>query len=149
MKEILSNADLLKSVDIDALDSDGWTPLMAAVYWQHSECVALLLQNNANADITAMNGLNCVSLANDNIKILELLETNKKQREANKQREIASDNTSDLQRRAHAKKVRETRRSTQGVKVEDVAAAITLTQKGGESKYYTLIARTTRRQCRQ
>ena len=119
--ETILNTRLKDSIDINACDSDGWTPLMAACHWQQTECVQILLHHNASITMTSSNGLTCESLCNDNTIILQLLQTKHKQLE-----QIQNENSSETQRRLHAKKVRETRRSTQGIKQEDVTAAIQL-----------------------
>lgn len=97
----LFESPLRRQVALETRDAEGWTPLAAAVHWQQSAAVQLLLA--AGASTAAVAGRHLKELARDNQLVLQLLADHERQRARE----------SETQRRAHAKRVRESRRSTQ------------------------------------
>ncbi|CAL1263516.1 unnamed protein product [Larinioides sclopetarius] len=73
------------SVDLNAQDNDGWTPLHAAAHWCQKEACALLADNLANMDIQTPAGQTCFDVADPEVvKLLE--ELKKKQASMQKER---------------------------------------------------------------
>lgn len=138
-----SPQSLISQLDVNVRDAEGWTALAAAVYWQQTTAVEILLNNGADIEVKTSTGRSLVDLAEDNEAILALLEERRKKLEAERKRSAAaaasapngptmtpvsppsaaSTAESETQRRAHAKRVRETRRSTQGISADDVNKA--------------------------
>jgi hypothetical protein len=106
--------------------------LFFSCHWQQSECAELLLRAGANSEARASNnGVSCVELAQENARLLELLEAAAKGMPsctcmcfkarfdvslflARAELNSSMSNTSEIMRRTHAKRVREKRRSTAG-----------------------------------
>lgn len=130
---LFENKLLKKLIDINVKDNEGWTPLCAAVYWNKPLVVELLLQNGADVNIVTNNNQTLEQLTDYDL-ILNLIATRreqlKKQESVRKQEENKengnlnkSNAESETQRKAHAKRQRESRRSTQGISAEDVNKA--------------------------
>lgn len=62
MKQILENPILKKQIDLEAKDSEGYTPLLAASFWNQTEIVELLIEHNANIFAQAENGYKISSI---------------------------------------------------------------------------------------
>ncbi|XP_053209528.1 protein phosphatase 1 regulatory subunit 12A-like [Panonychus citri] len=140
---LLNNRTLRSQLDIDARDHEGWTPLAAACYWQKPGAVQLLILHGADVNAKTSSGQRLQDLTIHEL-ILQLLEEKRhklaeeqKLREQMKSQMVSQSKVvppsppsaptppteSETQRKAHAKRVRETRRSTQGVSAEDVKQA--------------------------
>lgn len=110
------------SINIDSyLDCDGFSPLHAAAFWKQPETFGVLLQFGANPELpipkTGENDLpsSVLELCKNDEKFVEMIQVSKASR-------IAKE--SETQRKIHAKRQREGRRSTQGVKREDLENAL-------------------------
>ncbi|KAF7493410.1 Protein phosphatase 1 regulatory subunit 12B [Sarcoptes scabiei] len=114
-----------KKIEIDSFrDCDGYTALHAAAFWRQPETFETLLKFGANPDIlTEKTSDNIISssvleLCKNDPKFIELIEVTKEKEKIAKE--------SETQRKIFAKRQRETRRSTQGVKKEDLEKALKL-----------------------
>ncbi|RWS06381.1 protein phosphatase 1 regulatory subunit 12A-like isoform X4 [Dinothrombium tinctorium] len=139
---LLNDRVLRSQLDIDALDNEGWTPLHAACYFQQPGAVELLLQKGADIYKKTGTGQSMTDLT-DHELILKLIEERKKkliEEQKLKAAQLANGpqtkvvppsppsvptppTESETQRKAHAKRARETRRSTQGISADDVNRA--------------------------
>ncbi|XP_074600445.1 uncharacterized protein LOC141854583 isoform X2 [Brevipalpus obovatus] len=143
--QLLTKKALRSQFNIDARDCDGWTPLSAACYWQQPRVVKILIFHGADVNVETGSGQRLEDLT-DNEEILNMIEEQraklveeKKIQEQQQQLNIANGSQSkvppsppsaptpptesETQRKAHAKKIRETRRSTTGVSADDVKQA--------------------------
>lgn len=62
MKRILETPVLKKQVDLEAKDSEGFTPLLAASFWNQTEIVELLIEHGANIFAQANSGYKISSI---------------------------------------------------------------------------------------
>ena len=115
------------TIEIDNLrDYDGFTPLHAAAFWKQPETFETLLKFGSNPELptpkTAENSLSSsvLELCKNDPKFVELVESTREK--------IAKE--SETQRKIHAKRQREGRRSTQGVKKEDLENALKMMNSG-------------------
>ncbi|RWS28945.1 protein phosphatase 1 regulatory subunit 12A-like isoform X7 [Leptotrombidium deliense] len=140
---LLNDKTLRAQLNIDALDNEGWTPLHAACYFQQPGAVELLLQRSADIDKKTGTGQSVTDLTDHELILKIIDERRKKLIEEQKLRaqqmaQQAAQNKvvppsppsaptppteSETQRKAHARRARETRRSTQGISAEDVNKA--------------------------
>ena len=56
IEAILNNKTVRAQVDINVKDSEGWTPLAAACYWQQPGAVEVLMSHGADVDMKTGNG---------------------------------------------------------------------------------------------
>lgn len=111
-------------LDLDSFrDCDGYTALHAAAFWRQPETFETLLKYGANPDLLTEKTSDNISssvleLCKNDPKFVELIEVNKEKEKIAKE--------SETQRKIFAKRQRETRRSTQGVKKEDLEKALKL-----------------------
>lgn len=117
---LFSNRVLKEQIDINVRDNEGWTPLAAAVYWNKSMVVELLLQNGADVNCVTNNKqtleqltdydliLNLIANRREQLKKQEILrlqeESNKENGNLNKSNANVGNMESETQRRAHAKR---------------------------------------------
>lgn len=138
---LLNNRIIRSQLDIDARDNEGWTPLAAACYWQKPGAVQLLILHGADVNAETDAGQRLQDLTDHDLIAQLIEEKRRKLAEEQKLREQMRSavsqskvppsppsaptppTESETQRKAHAKRVRETRRSTQGVSAEDVKQA--------------------------
>lgn len=111
------------TIDLDSFrDCDGYTALHAAAFWKQPETFETLLKFGANPEIlTAKTSENIISssvleLCKNDPKFVQMIEVNKEKEKIAKE--------SETQRKIYAKRQRENRRSTQGVKKEDLETAL-------------------------
>lgn len=109
--------------DLDSFrDCDGYTALHAAAFWKQPETFETLLKFGANPELlTEKTSENIISssvleLCKNDPKFVQLIEINKEKEKIAKE--------SETQRKIFAKRQRENRRSTQGVKKEDLEKAL-------------------------
>lgn len=110
-------------IDLDSFrDCDGYTALHAAAFWKQPETFETLLKFGANPELpTEKTSENIISssvleLCKNDPKFVQLIEINKEKEKIAKE--------SETQRKIFAKRQREIRRSTQGVKKEDLEKAL-------------------------
>lgn len=110
-----------QTIDLDSFrDCDGFTALHAAAFWKQPETFETLLKFGANPELpTAKTNENIISssvreLCKNDPKFIQLIEVSKEK--------VAKE--SETQRKIYAKRQRENRRSTQGVKREDLEKAL-------------------------
>lgn len=120
-------------IDLDSFrDCDGFTALHAAAFWKQPETFETLLKFGANPELlTEKTSENIISssvleLCKNDPKFIQMIEINKEKEKIAKE--------SETQRKIFAKRQREIRRSTQGVKKEDLEKALKMM----ESSEYNL-----------
>lgn len=69
MKQILENPTLKKQIDLEAKDNEGYTPLLAASFWNQTEIVEILIEHNANIFAQAENGYKISSIVSIELAI--------------------------------------------------------------------------------
>ncbi|XP_054160157.1 protein phosphatase 1 regulatory subunit 12C-like [Oppia nitens] len=116
---VVLNAESTALLD-SLLDSDGFTCLHSAAFWQQTRAVEVLLRFGANFELKTRDLREIADLCHDNPAVLELVSETRRQR----QEDIKASKASETQRKLNAKRQRETRRPTQGVSREDVEAAL-------------------------
>ena len=62
LRLILDNSKLKKQINLEAKDNEGYTPLLAASFWNQSEIVELLIESGANIFAQANNGYKISSI---------------------------------------------------------------------------------------
>lgn len=62
MKKILQTPILKRQINLEATDNEGYTPLLAASFWNQSEMVELLIEHGANIFAQANNGYKISSI---------------------------------------------------------------------------------------
>ena len=75
---LLSNSKLRSQINIDSLDSEGWTPLAAACYWRQGPCVEVLLFFGANIDFKTPSGQTLEDLAAEDETVIQILDQQRK-----------------------------------------------------------------------
>lgn len=115
--------EFVNEIDLDSFrDCDGYTALHAAAFWKQPETFETLLKFGANPELpTEKTSENIISssvleLCKNDPKFVQLIEINKEKEKIAKE--------SETQRKIFAKRQRENRRSTQGVKKEDLEKAL-------------------------
>ncbi len=110
-------------IELDSFrDCDGYTALHAAAFWKQPETFETLLKFGANPELlTAKTSENIIAssvleLCKNDPKFVQMIEINKEKEKIAKE--------SETQRKIFAKRQREIRRSTQGVKKEDLEKAL-------------------------
>lgn len=110
-------------IEVDSFrDCDGYTALHAAAFWKQPETFETLLKFGANPELlTAKTSENIIAssvleLCKNDPKFVQMIEINKEKEKIAKE--------SETQRKIFAKRQREIRRSTQGVRKEDLEKAL-------------------------
>lgn len=62
MKKLLQEPKLKKQINLEAKDNEGFTPLLAASFWNQNEIVELLIEHGANIFAQANNGYKISSI---------------------------------------------------------------------------------------
>lgn len=62
MKQILETPNLKRQINLEAQDNEGYTPLLAASFWDQTEIVELLIEHGANIFAQANNGYKISSI---------------------------------------------------------------------------------------
>jgi len=67
MKKILEHPSLKKQINLEAKDNEGYTPLLAASFWNQSQIVELLIEHGANIFAQANDGYKISSIVSIDI----------------------------------------------------------------------------------
>lgn len=73
MKRILESKQLVKQINLEAEDNEGYTPLLAASFWNQTELVELLIDHGANISAQANNGYKISSTVSILIPLIGIL----------------------------------------------------------------------------
>lgn len=74
MKRLLEAPQLKRQLNLEARDNEGYTPLLAASFWQQAEIVELLIEHGADIFAQANNGYkisSIVSMHKPTVKLLQ------------------------------------------------------------------------------
>lgn len=87
LSSLLNNKMIRAQLDVNIKDSEGWTPLAAACYWQQPGAVELLLLSGADVDVKTSTGQSLDELTDHELIHSQLENRRKKLKEEQKLKE--------------------------------------------------------------